>query len=98
MGRVNSKLQVTIPKALADRYGIRPGDHIRFEEACEVLRVVPVDTRTRTKTQDVSAGPARFDAATAWQRARKANQPAHRASARGWDRESRYARVRRNAD
>ena len=33
MAKVTSKLQVTVPKALAERYGIRPGDDIRFEEA-----------------------------------------------------------------
>jgi AbrB family looped-hinge helix DNA binding protein len=28
MGKVTSKLQVTVPKAIAQRYGIRPGDEI----------------------------------------------------------------------
>ncbi len=43
---MTSKLQVTLPKALAKRYGIRPGDDIRFEEAGEVMRVVPADIAT----------------------------------------------------
>ena len=30
MSRVTSKLQVTVPRAIAQRYGIRPGDEIRF--------------------------------------------------------------------
>ena len=28
MSKVTSKLQVTVPKAAAERYGIRPGDAI----------------------------------------------------------------------
>ena len=28
MAKVTSKLQVTLPKALADQYGIEPGDEI----------------------------------------------------------------------
>ncbi len=31
MSKVTSKLQVTIPRALALRYGIRPGDEVRWE-------------------------------------------------------------------
>ena len=30
MAKVTSKLQVTVPKAIADRFGIRPGDEIEF--------------------------------------------------------------------
>jgi bifunctional DNA-binding transcriptional regulator/antitoxin component of YhaV-PrlF toxin-antitoxin module len=32
MSKVTSKLQITIPRALADRYGIRPGDRVRWDE------------------------------------------------------------------
>jgi AbrB family looped-hinge helix DNA binding protein len=32
MSKVTSKLQVTIPKAIAVKYGIRPGDDVRWEE------------------------------------------------------------------
>ena len=31
MSKVTSKLQVTIPKAIADKYRIRPGDEVRWE-------------------------------------------------------------------
>jgi len=31
MSKVTSKLQVTIPKGIADQYGIRPGDEVRWE-------------------------------------------------------------------
>ena len=41
MAKVTSKLQVTMPKALAARYGIAPGDDIAWEAAGDVIRVVP---------------------------------------------------------
>ena len=40
MAKVTSKLQVTVPKALAERYAIRPGDEIAWEAAGDVIRVV----------------------------------------------------------
>lgn len=39
---MTSKRQVTIPKAVADRYGIKPGDRIRWIPAGDEIRVVPV--------------------------------------------------------
>ena len=39
MAKVTSKLQVTIPKAIADQYGISPGDEIEFEPAGPTIRV-----------------------------------------------------------
>jgi AbrB family looped-hinge helix DNA binding protein len=41
MPKVTSKLQITLPKRLADRYGIAPGDEITFEAAGEVIRLIP---------------------------------------------------------
>ncbi|HEY7724128.1 MAG TPA: AbrB/MazE/SpoVT family DNA-binding domain-containing protein [Anaeromyxobacteraceae bacterium] len=41
MARVTSKLQVTVPKALADRYRMRPGDEIEWQAAGDAIRVVP---------------------------------------------------------
>ena len=44
MSKVTSKRQVTLPKELADEYGIEPGDEIDWEGAGDAIRVVP---RTR---------------------------------------------------
>jgi AbrB family looped-hinge helix DNA binding protein len=44
MSKVTSKLQVTIPKAVAGKYGIRPGDEVVWEEGPRgvmMLRVPP---------------------------------------------------------
>ncbi len=38
MSKVTSKLQVTIPKVIAEQYGIKPGDEIEFVPAGEVIR------------------------------------------------------------
>lgn len=92
MAKVTSKLQVTVPKALANHYGIRPGDEIEWLAAGETIRVVPPGGKIRT------IGPAerlrRFDLATA--RQRKRNKGPHAASAqnRGWSREDLYRRGR----
>lgn len=41
MSKVTSKLQVTLPRAVARAHGIRPGSEIVFESAGEVIRVHP---------------------------------------------------------
>ena len=68
MSRVTSKLQVTVPKAIAQRYEIRPGDEIRFEESGEVIRVVPDNARAKSEGLDIETRLRLFDAATARQR------------------------------
>ncbi|MEM9554548.1 MAG: AbrB/MazE/SpoVT family DNA-binding domain-containing protein [Acidobacteriota bacterium] len=45
MAKVTSKLQVTIPKAIADRYGIAPGEEIDFQPAGPWIRLVPPGVR-----------------------------------------------------
>ncbi len=92
MSKVTSKLQVTLPKALAQRYGIAPGDDIRFEEAGEVIRVVPANTGAFRQGLDTEARLRLFDAATDRQRAREAGRPSRRAETRGWTREELYQR------
>ena len=98
MSKVSSKLQVTVPKAIAERYGIRPGDDIRFEEAGESVRVVPANAASQDKRLDTEARLRLFDATTARQQAREMARPASRATARGWTREELYMRGRLGAD
>ncbi|MBL8217549.1 MAG: AbrB/MazE/SpoVT family DNA-binding domain-containing protein [Bryobacterales bacterium] len=93
MGRVTSKLQVTVPKSIADRYGIRPGDDLEWVPAGDAgIRV--------THAQAPPAGPADatlrlklFDEATERQRQRKQG-PAAPTADRGWKREDLYHRGR----
>ena len=93
MSKVTSKLQVTVPKAIADRYGIRSGDEIEWVAAGETIRVVPpgrqapgLDLKMRLKL---------FDATTERQRRRQSGRPRVRAvRERGWKREDLYERGR----
>ena len=93
MAKVTSKLQVTLPKRIAERHGITPGDEIEFVSSGDIIHVVPTRRRVRT-------GLAReerlrlFDEATARQseRARNLLTPESRATARDWRREELYTR------
>jgi AbrB family looped-hinge helix DNA binding protein len=93
MAKVTSKLQVTLPKAIADRYGIRPGDEIDWIAAGESIRVVPA--RGTAPSRSVDARLKLFDAATERQRMRNpAKRRARVPRERGWTREDLYARGR----
>lgn len=96
MSKVTSKLQVTLPKALADQYGIRPGDEIDWVPAGEVIRVVPqgkgeqgLSTEERLRL---------FEQSILRQRERERQRPelARRkeGQGRGWTREELYDRGR----
>ncbi len=41
MAKVTSKLQLTLPKKLADQYGIKPGDEVEFREAGNIIHLLP---------------------------------------------------------
>lgn len=87
--KVTSKLQVTIPKALADRYGIHPGDEIVWEPAGGGLRIsVPGRRRRRLSAEErVSL----LKESWARQRAREAEGPAFApVEGRGWTRDDLY--------
>ncbi len=88
MAKVTSKLQVTIPKALADRYGIRPGDDIEWKSAGQYIQVTPpgrhrlgLNARERLEL---------FDAATDRQQGRESAMQI--ITERGWTREELYGR------
>ena len=93
MARVTSKLQVTIPKAIADAYGIRPGEEIDWLAAGDSIRVLPPRQRTagglpRERRLDL------FDRATERQRERETAAARRAGDERGWSREELYARGR----
>jgi AbrB family looped-hinge helix DNA binding protein len=92
MAKVTSKFQVTLPKAIVERYGIRVGDEIRFEPAGPVIRVAPPRTRPRlTAAQRLEI----FDQASERQVQREQERRQHPAAAagdRGWTRDQLYDR------
>ena len=92
MAKVTSKLQVTIPKALAQRCGIRSGDEIEWSSAANGIRLVPAGAKA-----DVSSIENRlelFDAATARQKKRQRGTRRAVSAERGWKREDLYDRGR----
>jgi AbrB family looped-hinge helix DNA binding protein len=91
VGKVTSKLQVTIPKVIAERYGIRPGDEIEWTPAGDTLRVLTA--RSPAPSVSVQERLRLFDEATKRQVRRQAGKSAG-ASERGWRREELYDRGR----
>jgi AbrB family looped-hinge helix DNA binding protein len=92
MGRVTSKYQVTIPKAIAERYGIKPGEDIDWLPAGEAIRVVPQSDRRREP--DRARRLDLFDRATERQRARESvgGDTLRPTADRGWRRDELYER------
>jgi AbrB family looped-hinge helix DNA binding protein len=94
MAKVTSKLQVTIPKQIADRYAIAPGDEIEFVAAGDGIRILPASKCGGAALSDAERLRL-FRAATARQRTREkrlkvAPQAAERG--RGWTREELHDR------
>jgi AbrB family looped-hinge helix DNA binding protein len=99
MAKVTSKLQVTIPKAVADAHGIRAGAELAFESAGDVIRVQVVGATTRhvPGAADLAQRLASFDQATVRQGERnrwfrKHHPELLEAEDRGWRREDLYGR------
>ena len=93
MAKVTSKLQVTIPKAIAVEYGIEPGDEIEFQPAGEMIRVVPPRRRTRPRLS-IEERLRLFDEDTVRQREREKEMdlPQEAPRDRGWKRADLYTR------
>ena len=100
MPKVTSKLQLTVPKRIADQYGIRPGDELEWIPAGESIRVelvrgsMKAADRMRLTPQERRS---LFDAGTKRQRARErallGGKPRPEPlKSRGWTREELYDR------
>ena len=90
MSKVTSKYQVSIPKALAEKIGIRVGDELAWEGAAGTLRA---RLATAAKARMSLRERLRlFDAATARQAERERKQRLPRGKDRGWTRADLYTR------
>jgi AbrB family looped-hinge helix DNA binding protein len=91
VGKITSKYQVSIPKALADRLGVRPGDEIDWHLVGEELRVTRLTNAAVTTVEERLRS---FDEAT--RRQIKVRRPRRKgvSSDRGWSREELYGRGR----
>ena len=93
MAKVTSKLQVTIPKMIAEEYGIRPGIDLDWIPSGDGIRVVPASRRT--DAEEVKRRLRSFDEATGRQEAReRASGKGKAVKDRGWKREDLYRRGR----
>jgi AbrB family looped-hinge helix DNA binding protein len=96
MPKVTSKLQLTVPKRIADQYGIRPGDELEWIPAGESIRVELVRRKPKSGQQLTAeervalfdAGMARVDKLQAAQLRANRRKPAPHD--RGWTREDLY--------
>lgn len=91
MSKITSKLQVTIPKAIAERFGLKPGDDVEFVPAGEVIRLErrseqPVDRSRHLRVE-------LFDQATQRHADRVRLHPVQPSSDRGWTRDELYDRA-----
>ncbi len=91
MSKVTSKLQVSVPKALADRYGIAPGDDLVWEPAGDALRVRLAEPRAAYALDDAERLRL-FDAATRRQAGRQSRRNLRATAKRGWTRDELYDR------
>jgi AbrB family looped-hinge helix DNA binding protein len=93
MAKVTSKLQLTIPKRLADQVGISPGDEVEIVASGDGLRIVAAGKHVARNELSTAERLRLFDEATARQEAREKHMTITRSGeGRGWTREELYAR------
>jgi AbrB family looped-hinge helix DNA binding protein len=92
MAKVSPEYKVTLPKEIADRFGIQPGDEVEWMASGDSIRILPparqtpLDRETRLRL---------FDEATRRQELRETRRgPLPSAGERGWTREDLYTRGR----
>jgi AbrB family looped-hinge helix DNA binding protein len=95
MSKVTSKRQVTIPKEVADRYRIEPGDEIRWVPSGDEIRVIPPAGQPSARL-GVEQRLALFDRATERRDGRGGGAEATGVPTgeRGWTRSELYDRAR----
>ena len=93
MAKVTSKLQVTIPKAIAKRYGISPGDEIEFRAGGPFVRIIPPRRAPRHRLSREERLRL-FDESIARQREREKHMKivSETSAVRDWKREDLYDR------
>ena len=93
MSKVTSKLQVTIPKRIAEQFAIKPGDEVEFLATPDGLRVLTA-TRRGGAALSIEERLRLFDAATARQLERQSMMKFESTPGadRGWTRDELYTR------
>ena len=88
MAKVNSNLELPIPKAIAERYGIRPGDELEVLPANDSIRVIPA--RHSESQESVETRLSRFREMLKKYDETADKRPAFAWEERGWHREDLY--------
>lgn len=97
MAKVTRKLQITVPKRLAEQVGIGPGSEVEFSVAGDAIRMAPVGKQAQAELstaerlrlfREASARQAERDAAFAASGLGAGGPPADR----GWTRDDLYDR------
>jgi AbrB family looped-hinge helix DNA binding protein len=92
MSKITGKFQVTLPKRLADTYGIQVGDDVEFLPAGDRIVLVPA---RRSRASGTPRERLRyFDRATDRQCKREGARELNSAGDRGWTREELYTHGR----
>lgn len=92
MSKVTGKLQITLPKRLAEIYGIRVGDEVEIVPAGESIAIVPARAaRSMLSTEERLRS---FDEASRRLEARARRVARAPAENRGWSRDELYSRGR----
>jgi AbrB family looped-hinge helix DNA binding protein len=91
MAKVTSKLQITLPKRIAEKHGIVPGDEIRFESTGHSITIIPGNQPGQTNLSREERLRL-FDQATRRLDARAAELPTSTPSQRDWRRDDLYTR------
>lgn len=89
MKQSGDEVHVAISRELAERFQIRPGDHLECIAEGNVLRLVPAD---KTHPLTIEERLRLFDETTARIRSRAAAAPKAEPPDRGWTREDLYTR------
>lgn len=92
MAKVTSKYQVTLPKAIANQFKIRPGDDIEWVAAGDAIRVIPAGRDRPADSREAKLHL--YDQATQRIRARSTGRKKATSNQRGWRREDLYTRGR----
>jgi AbrB family looped-hinge helix DNA binding protein len=93
VSKVTAKLQLTLPKRLAEEYGIKPGDEVEFVAAGDVIHLVP-GRRQPAPQLSLEERLRLFDNSTKWlqEYASQLPLPGEPPDKRDWTREDLYTR------
>jgi AbrB family looped-hinge helix DNA binding protein len=89
MARITSKYQLTLPKAVAEQVGLKPGDEVDCELSGDQIRIRSTD-RASAQPRSIVEQLTYFDMATERQRHREHTRTGSSATNRDWTRDELY--------